>query len=143
MLLFLWDKHMSRAKYYIYRNLHQDCFSVKYKGIVVSRATNIIAINPSFQVSEKGRQKVISERRKNVHAYVVCDDFLLDPQYYEVVNKGEVKYNPYQNESFQCDGQPIFKSDYAQLTIVNKKSKVIHGSSITLVEEGTTGNDNG
>lgn len=133
----------SKAKYYIYRNLHQDCFSIKYKGIVVGRATNIIAINPSFQVSEAGRQRVISERRKNVHAYVVCDDYLSEPQLYEVVNKGEVKYNPYQNDSFQCDGQPIFKSDYAQLTIVNKKSKVIHGSSIVLIEERIAGDDNG
>lgn len=137
MLLFLWDKHMRQAKFYIYRNLHQNCFSIKYRGIVVGRATNIIAINPSFQVSEAGRQKVISERRKNVHAYVVCDDFLLDPQYYRVVNKGEVKYNPYKNESFVCDDQPIFKSDYAQLTIVNKKSKVIHGSSISTAEKRT------
>lgn len=133
----------SKAKYYIYRNLRQDCFSIKYKGVVVGRATNIIAINPSFQVSEAGRQRVVSERRKNVHAYVVCDDYLLNPEHYEVVNKGEVTYNPYKNDSFQCDGQPIFKSDYAQLTIVNKKSKVIHGSSITLIEERVTGNDNG
>ena len=141
MLLFLWDKHMSRAKFYIYRNLHQDCFSVKYRGRVISRATNIIAINPSFQVSEKGRQRVIKEQRKNVHAYVVCDDFLLPNSFsyhlYSVSEEGEVTYNPYTNTSFVCDGQPIFKSDYAQLTIVNKKSKVIHGSSIGTVEERT------
>lgn len=138
---------VSKAKFYIYRNLHGRCFSIKHKGRIIEYTTNIIAINPEFKVSEKGRQRVIKESRKNVHAYVVCSNFLVPSsfayQLYGVLEEGEVTYNPYTDTSFMTNGKPIFKANYAQLTITNNKSKVIHGSSITLIEERATGNDNG
>lgn len=131
---------VSKAKFYIYRNLHGRCFSIKHRGRIVEYTTNIIAINPSFQVSEKGRQRVIKEQRKNVHAYVVCSDFLIPSSFnyklYGVIEDGEVTYNPYTDTSFMANGQPIFKANYAQLTITNNKSKVIYGSSIGITEEG-------
>ena len=63
-------------KVFIYFNLHRKCFSVKAlegakKGRVVAHVNDAIVYNPTFKVSEAGRQRVLRERKKNVHAGVV------------------------------------------------------------------------
>ena len=63
-------------KVFVYFNLHKQCYSIlsksgSAKGKVVAHADRVAVINPVFKVSEKGRQKVINEQRKNVHAGVV------------------------------------------------------------------------
>lgn len=57
----------------VYFNLHTHQFSVKdhKSGKVVAHGNNIILKNPTFKVSEAGRQRVLREQRKNVHAYVI------------------------------------------------------------------------
>ena len=93
---------MSNAKYYIYRNLHTGNFSVKHKGIVIARLSNIVAKCVEFKVSSKGRAKVLAEKKKYVHAYVVCSDYEACSQYYANAMKTgeEVYYNPYKHSSF-------------------------------------------
>ena len=61
------------AKYYIYRNLHTKGFSMRYKGKVIQRPFCFRAYNVSFKVNEKGRQRVIKERQKNVHTFIVLN----------------------------------------------------------------------
>ena len=61
---------------FVYRNLHQNCWSVKalsgpHKGRVVLHAAEVLVAEPEFRVNEAGRQRVIQEKRKNVHAGVV------------------------------------------------------------------------
>lgn len=63
-------------KAFVYYNLHTGLWSVKaldgdLKGKVVGHAERIRLKNCEFRVSEAGRQRVLSERRKNVHAGVV------------------------------------------------------------------------
>ena len=63
-------------KGFVYRNLHQNCWSVKalsgpHKGRVVLHAAEVMVAEPEFRVNEAGRQKVLREKRKNVHAGVV------------------------------------------------------------------------
>jgi hypothetical protein len=63
-------------KVFVYFNLHKKCFSVKAlegvnKGKVVQHTDNIVLLLPKFKVSEAGRQRVLREKRKNVHAGVV------------------------------------------------------------------------
>lgn len=96
---------MSAAKYYIYRNLHTGGFSVKYRGIVVERATDIVAENVTFKVNEIGRQRVIREKSKNVHAYVVCDKYKVVKS--NVDNLQVITYNPYKLDTFTCNKNPI------------------------------------
>ena len=62
-----------KEKVFIYFNLHKKVFSVRSmkSGIVIAYVTEIELDNAIFKVSEKGRQKVLSERRKNVHAGIV------------------------------------------------------------------------
>ena len=81
----------------VYWNLHRKCYSVQQKGLVVGHAENIALKNVTFKVNESGRQRVLKERRKNVHAFVTG---LLDDssnRYWDV----KVVYNPYKYNSFR------------------------------------------
>ena len=91
------------AKYYIYRNLHKgEFFSIKYRGVVVDRQESLIAHNVKLQVSAAGNKRAKQKQQRNVHAYVVADE-------YTVIEKGvllktpvyEVIYKPMQHDAFQ------------------------------------------
>ena len=115
----------------IYRNLHQGrkagkpIYSVvnKETGRVVLHVTSFTLSDATFNVRKAGREKVLREGRKNVHAFVegTLEGYwgkdrdrnpvyrslglapVSGPQY-------EVTYNPYQNETFVQDGVSIFKA---------------------------------
>ena len=59
-------------EYLIYYNLHNNLWSIKDTKTkhVVGHAGIIILADVQPVVSENGRQRVIKERRKNVHAYL-------------------------------------------------------------------------
>ena len=57
-------------RYRIYKNLHRNCLSIKSKGLVVGYCDAVTILEPRFITSEAGRQRVIKERAKNVHAYI-------------------------------------------------------------------------
>lgn len=103
-------------RYKIYRNLHKQTFSIQgylpeKKGYrVIDRANTILLTDVTFKVMESGRQKVLKEKRKNVHAFIT-------PVKYEVVKSKthleafkkvlegeslvrEIYYNPYKFDSF-------------------------------------------
>ena len=65
------SKTKGLANMYIYRNLHADCYSIRYKDYVIAHARELVLYNVTFKVSEKGRQRVLHEKRKNVHAYAL------------------------------------------------------------------------
>lgn len=99
---------MNVAKYYIYRNLHTGGFSIKHRGLVVYHVSDIpiLVSDVTFKVNQKSRQRVIKEKQKNVHAYIVCDNFEITPkQNIDKINK--VLYNPYHAPTFMCLGKPI------------------------------------
>lgn len=59
----------------VYKNLHRNRFSIiamegPDKGKVVGHAADVLLMDADFRVSEAGRQRVIREGRKNVHAFV-------------------------------------------------------------------------
>lgn len=60
-------------KVFIYRNLHKNCWSVRYDGVVVAHTPAAFVWGGEFSVSEAGNERVRKEKRKNVHAYVVCE----------------------------------------------------------------------
>lgn len=99
----------------VYRNLHKGCMSVQNRktGIVEFHADRIALKDAVFNVRQGGRQRVIEEQRKNVHAFVegtICDlqDFV-DPQI--------VTYNPYKYDSFVIESteDPIQESSYVYI----------------------------
>ena len=124
----------SGVKVFVYRNLNNGVWSVKAmngsnRGRVIMHSTHVLIGNPEFKVSEAGRQRVLREGRKNVHAGVVGDlimaygverDYPIDGTYVEAIHnlvaleygdevKDLVTYNPYKYSSFvyKDNEQPV------------------------------------
>ena len=104
---------MSAPKYYIYRNLRTKGFSVRYAGLVIARDNFFIGEGVEFRVSECGRQRVIASKRKNVHAFSVCDKYTFATnKEADLVDKLDViTYNPYVAGYFTCNGKQIANAD--------------------------------
>lgn len=97
----------------IYFNLHKRCLSVQNKidGVwkVVRHAEMVILTDAQFKVSEAGRQRVLKEQRKNVHAAVVGNEIKIDEPL--EFRSTRVFYNPYRAGTFVDEGgAPIHES---------------------------------
>lgn len=83
-------------RHFIYYNLHKRCWSLKstqsneagpmgvfhpsVKGLVTGHADTVLATRITCKVSEAGRQRVIRENRKNVHAGIVATTCIANPR---------------------------------------------------------------
>ena len=56
---------------YVYRNLHQDTWSLRARGRVIAHEDTVVLLNAEFRVGEKSRQRAVREKQRNVHAFVV------------------------------------------------------------------------
>lgn len=85
-------------KVFVYRNLHKNVYSVRdtKTGRVVLHTKNITLSYVTFVVGEKGRQRVIQEGRKNVHAGVRGFPTSDSPEH----ATWRATYNPYRYETF-------------------------------------------
>ena len=106
----------------VYYNLHKNVFSVRHKGKVIAWGNRVTIENPEYVVREKGRQKVLEEGRKNVHAFVRgtlsdINNFKFGKIQQRLSEPREVTYNPYKYDSFVDGGtyQPVKKSKWARL----------------------------
>ena len=96
-------------KVFVYYNLHKKCFSIKAlesvkegasKGRVFLHSDAIVLHYATFKVSQAGRNRVLKEKRKNVHAGVVgylSETLNYD---YDTSEMTSVTYNPYLYTSF-------------------------------------------
>jgi hypothetical protein len=139
---------------FVYRNLHQQVWSIKalegnHKGRVIAHAPFVqLSGKIQFKVSESGRQRVIREKRKNVHAGIVgkllvtagatvrySDVRVIDhgePPSLEqtldiaTMDNGftEVTYNPYKYNSF------VVKSTEAPVHECEKGFVLLHDSKV-------------
>jgi len=97
----------------VYYNLHKHCLSVRFNGKVVAHTPAITLDDVTFRVSEAGRQRVLKQKRKNVHAFISgkWDGVLRAGSIKNIIpeNSVEVTYNPYKYSSFVLakDGTPI------------------------------------
>ena len=95
-------------KVFVYFNLRKKCFSIKAlegpnKGRVVAHRDAVLLFDATFKVSEAGRQRVLRERKKNVHAGVVGQwfDDVDSVTHDRVMRYGSaITYNPYKYDSF-------------------------------------------
>jgi hypothetical protein len=107
---------------FVYFNLHKKVWSIKdlATGRVVQHASQVLLTDCTFKVSKAGRERVLRERRKNVHAGVVGTLIAADPtdtlQF--TAKYIPVTYNPYKYETFvnKLDSTPISKSDMVLMT---------------------------
>lgn len=82
-----------------YYNPHKHCLSVRHKGLVVNHTQEIALENVKFVVSQAGRQRVLREQRKCVHAFVRGE--IREMSFADRNAWGHViKYNPYKYSSF-------------------------------------------
>lgn len=121
---------------FVYRNLHKPghTYSIRaldgeHKNLVIGHTSELQLTNVKLVVREKGRQRVIREKRKNVHAGLVGTLVWVGSDYtqrrpitppsskVELRSTGVVKYNPYLNQTFvTADGRPILEADVVQVT---------------------------
>lgn len=85
----------------IYWNSHKKLFSILYKGKVWYRSNQILLNNVNFKVNQNGRNKVLQNKSKNVHAFVCGEPPLnnLD-NIFNFKFKKQFEYNPYKYNSF-------------------------------------------
>lgn len=99
----------------MYYNIRRKCLSVRQRGKVIAHVESIILRDATFHVSEAGRQKVLRQKRKNVHA-VIRGEFVSNQPVTELLGT-KVRYNPYQTETFvKEDGTPIHKAFEVSIT---------------------------
>jgi hypothetical protein len=112
----------------VYYNLHKHTFSVSYNGRVIAHADYVKLFDVEFRVRQGGRDKVLKDKRKNVHSFVIgtlvdyckypCEDMPSEP------NNNIVTYNPYKYNSFVMKDteEPIYKADIVKM--INSKNKI-------------------
>jgi hypothetical protein len=91
---------------HVYRNLHKHCWSVRQDGKVKVHTSYILLQDVNFVVQPAGREKVLKEQRKNVHAYVkgylisanTCNRLTHDVEW----TPDAITYNPYKHPHFTC-----------------------------------------
>ncbi|MDP7724768.1 hypothetical protein [Mycobacterium sp. TY814] len=100
----------SGQQVFAYRNLHRAGWSLRatdgeHAGLVVAHAGEVIIGGARFVVRESGRQRVLREHRKNVHAGVI-GGVLFEEDFHPDVR---VTYDPYRWGTFVNaeTGEPI------------------------------------
>lgn len=108
-------------KVFVYRNLkfkHRPVYSVRdvKTGRVVAHAESITLKDVEFVVGQKGRERVIREKSKNVHAFVKGKPV----DAVEQNNSLPATYNPYKYKTFvnRDTLEPVFSGSMA--TIASK-----------------------
>jgi len=116
-------------KVFVYFNLHKNVFSLQSRnkenyGLVLGHADHVILKNAKFVVRPKGRERVLKEKKKNVHAGVVgC---LVDAVGTNNTSKA-ITYNPYKYSTFvvRDTEQPIEQAEYAVLRLAYNKKPIM------------------
>ena len=98
----------------VYYNRNKRCLSIQEKvdgaWRVARHAEQCIVKNAKFKVSEAGRQRVLKEQRKNVHAVIVGEE--LNQITYSKVPNASVTYNPYKAKTFVDErNHPIHEAE--------------------------------
>ena len=83
----------------VYKNLHNGLFSVRQDGLVVAHVESIVLSYPKIKVNESGRQKVIKDKAKNVHAFITGFPNSVN-KLFTSTDKRAITYNPYRFRTF-------------------------------------------
>lgn len=115
-------EQLAGQKVKVYRNLHNGMFSVQdANGIVVAHVPELHLKDAEMRVLEGGRQRVLTEKKKNVHAFVIGT--VVHP--HEAPDPGAalpISYNPY---AFSADERGAF-------TRAGSKDKITHATHARL-----------
>ncbi len=108
----------SRQPVDVYRNLNNCRLSIKSRrtkdyGTVIGYADKVHLQDVEFVVQPAGRERVLEEERKNVHAFA-RGNLCPESEFPEQECTREVTYNPYKYETFvlKDSESPIHQADY-------------------------------
>ena len=94
-------------KVFVYKNLHKECWSIRQDGLVKAHSDDkpVLLYSATMKVNQKGREKVLKEKRKNVHAGISGYIAHPDPSFacWDDIGWWEmspITYNPYKYSSF-------------------------------------------
>ena len=100
----------------IYRNLHakidKEEYSIRQKGLVIGHTNSLTLTNCEFKVSQAGRNRVLKDKSKNIHAYIKGNVAVFSTNI-PWNNKVRVLYNPYKHKSFvysRMENSAIFQA---------------------------------
>jgi hypothetical protein len=124
----------------VYRNLNNGKMSIQCcaSGHILGHCAEAYLLDVAFVVRESGRQRVLKERRKNVHAFATgtliwATEFtgyrgrtIVGLREGAVLNSYDyepVRYNPYEMSTFcSLDGEPI---QQAQICLLSAQQGVL------------------
>lgn len=95
----------------VYRNLKhgrnaKPLYSIMQDGKVKARRHQVLLSSAVFVVLESGRQRVLQQKRKNVHAFVIgklATDGAMGIDEHGTDLPARIRYNPYHTGYFYCD----------------------------------------
>lgn len=112
----------------VYRNLQKGGLSIRSRetesyGLVIDHREGVVLENVNFVVNESGRQKVLEQNVKNVHAFargIIAETM-------EINSEGvEVTYNPYEYDSF-VSKETERRIDTADVVVLCSEGVFAHG----------------
>lgn len=131
-----WQAHLG-STVQVYRNLNNGRMSVQAqvggKWKVVGHVTDLALEQISFTVRESGRQRVISQQQKNVHAF--AKGVLVAQADPDLDCPVHLAYDPYRNSTFveRHSQQPIVQCRYL---VVRANQVLVSPDALTLTPIG-------
>jgi len=119
-------------KVFVYFNLHKKVWSVRDVKTrkVIMHTKYVMLSKAKGKVSEAGRQRVLKEKKKNVHAGI--EGFLIsyDNKFFKDVHynpNNQLTYNPYKYNTFvwKRNEQPFIDSEIVYMDADEKTVNVI------------------
>lgn len=111
---------------WVYWNLHKKCFSVQHQNKVIMHTDQIILFDAEFRVRESGRQRVLREKCKTVHAFII-GIYDLDNTIDIGVCQHKITYNPYKYNTFVFSDteESVYNADLVSCYKVNNKPLIL------------------
>ena len=106
---------------YVYYNYHKKNWSVRSRktGRVIANLNSVCLVDCEFRVSDAGRQRVIGERVKNVHAGVAGEVLLNDVCSCTFGEEQPISvcYDPYKTKNFvdAHSGSPVYRAKMVRM----------------------------
>jgi hypothetical protein len=89
---------------------------VKYKGKVIDYLESAKITNPKFAVSQAGRKRALKSKNRNVHAFIVCDDYQKLCKNPNINKSIRVSYNPFKfSDFYRMDGDTMIKVEKSKI----------------------------
>jgi len=122
------EKNHIGDKVMVYYNLHKHTFSISRNSRVITHADYVKLTDVEFRVRQGGREKVVREKSKNVHSFVIgtlmdyckypCENLPSEP------NSNIVTYNPYKYNSYVTKDteEPIYRA--GEVELINLRNKI-------------------